>query len=107
MYTNSSGKATSKYVQKNIWPSAFSPEKMWNSCLARELQLLSPEKHAGIAVKVGDVPQPKGATTSITQFLLCHGIYLLQEVQIGAFGYQNVPSLCSLGTNISAVNITL
>lgn len=62
-----------------------------------------PRKHAGIAVKVGDVPQPEGATTSATRFLLC----LLKEVQTGAFGYQNIPPLCSLGTNISAVKIIL
>lgn len=74
MYTNSSGKATSKYVQKNSWPSAFSLEKMWNSCLARELRPLSSEKHTGIPAEVGDAN-----ATSATRFLPCHGICLWRK----------------------------
>jgi len=54
MFTNSSGKTTSKYVQKNIWPTAFSPEKMRNSCLASELCLLSYVEHAWPTVEVAD-----------------------------------------------------
>lgn len=104
MYTNSSGKATSENVQKNIWRSAFFPEKMWSSCLAEELRLLCSEKRTGFSGKVRDA---KAITASAAQFSLCHGIFLLQKVQIGAFGYQNMPPVCSLGTNISTVNIIL
>lgn len=52
----------------------------------------SAQRNAGIAAKVGDAK----ATTPETQFSLYHsGIRLLQEVQIGAFGYQNMPPVCS------------
>lgn len=54
MYTNSSGKATSKYVQKNVWPTAFAPEKMGNSFLARDLCLLSCAGRAQPAAGVAD-----------------------------------------------------
>lgn len=62
---NSSGKATSKCVQKSIWPAAF-PPKMGNSCLASDLCLLSSMARAR--------PMAEVALAGATQFLLCGDI---------------------------------
>lgn len=115
MYTNSSGKATSKYVQKNIWPTAFSPEEIGNSCLASELCPLSYVKHARSTPEVADADAVASNWCNSVVTLWWHYLFRRRRyMELHFFGYLfniriclQFSVVCRLSTNISAVNMVL